>query len=60
MMAAMNTLLALIGPLALSAAAALVLVATARHVRRDRPATPPGAPQDWREDQLRWSRLGIS
>jgi hypothetical protein len=60
MMTAMNTFLALIGPLALSATAAAIVVGTVRQVRRDRPATPPGAPQDWRAEQLEWRRLGIS
>ncbi len=36
-----------------------VLLATARTVRRDRPATPPGGGSDWREAELSWSRLGI-
>ena len=32
---------------------------TARAVRGDRPATPPGESLDWREDGLAWNKLGI-
>jgi hypothetical protein len=43
----------------LTIAAAAVLLATARVIRRDRPATPPGQTWDWRADALAWNRLGI-
>ncbi|MCZ3389178.1 MAG: hypothetical protein LH645_08675 [Actinomycetia bacterium] len=36
-----------------------VLLATARTVSRDRPATPPGGIADWRDAELSWNRLGI-
>ena len=32
---------------------------TARAIRGDRPASPPGDHWDWREDALAWNRLGI-
>ncbi|MDH4353038.1 MAG: hypothetical protein OEW41_03550 [Actinomycetota bacterium] len=58
----MTSTLALMWPIALSLAvvAFAVAVATVRQVRGDRPATPPGAPRDWRDEQLEWRRLGIS
>ncbi|HUW17131.1 MAG TPA: hypothetical protein VMW94_08630 [Actinomycetes bacterium] len=56
----MTSILALMWPLALSLAAVLVVVATVRQVRGDRPVTPPGAPRDWRDEQMEWRRLGIS
>ena len=56
----MTSTLALMWPLALSLAVVAVAVATVRQVRGDRPATPPGAPRDWRDEQLEWRRLGIS
>lgn len=40
-------------------AAGAVLLVTTRVIRGDRPATPPGASWDWREDALAWNRLGI-
>ena len=43
----------------LALAAAAVLLATARVIRSDRPATPPGDAFDWRADALAWNRLGI-
>lgn len=49
------------GTLALFAGTFLGLVAalaaTLRTVSSDRPATPPGAPRDWREDALTWDRV---
>ena len=40
---------------------ATALVATARVVRLDRPASPPRSSSgDWRDEALGWDRLGIS
>ena len=52
------TLIAIVALLALIATA---LVATARVVRLDRPASPPRSSSgDWRDEALGWDRLGIS
>ena len=53
----MDPTLILIALLVITLAA--VLLATARVIRRDRPATPPGDAWDWRADALAWNRLGI-
>jgi hypothetical protein len=36
-----------------------LLWVTARVIRSDRPATPPGDTWDWRSHSLAWNRLGI-
>lgn len=56
----MNAFSSLVPLLLTAAAFAGVTLAVVRVVRQDRPATPPGRPDDWREDALAWSRLGIS
>ena len=53
----MDPTLILIALLLLSVGA--VLLATARVIRGDRPAVPPGGPWDWRADALAWNRFGI-
>ena len=53
----MSTLLTL---LAVAAGLATVTVATVRLIRNDRPGTPPGRSDDWRDEALAWNRLGIS
>lgn len=45
--------------LVLLATVVLAAAVTIRLVRGDRPANPPGSAYDWRDDQLRWSRLRI-
>jgi hypothetical protein len=56
----MNTLSSLLLLLLAAAAFAGVALAVVRLIQQDRPATPPGRSDDWREDALAWSRLGIS
>jgi hypothetical protein len=56
----MNTLSSLFLLLLAAAAFAGVTLAIVRLIQQDRPATPPGRSDDWREDALAWSRLGIS
>lgn len=55
----MNTILTSPWILILVAAVVAIAVATVRLVRTDRPANPPGTPNDWRNDQLIWSRVRI-
>jgi hypothetical protein len=56
----MNAFSSLLLLLLTAAAFAGVTLAIVRLIRQDRPATPPGPSDDWREDALAWSRLGIS
>ncbi len=56
----MNALSSLFLLLLMAASFAGVTLAIVRLIRQDRPATPPGPSDDWREDALAWSRLGIS
>jgi hypothetical protein len=37
----------------------MVITATYRTIRGDRPQTPPGTQDDWRAEALDWNRLGI-